>query len=99
MSATSSGLSAQRPTTTVSAVAMRRTVWRRLWKNKALTVGGGLLAIIFFLALFAPWISPHDPYVQDLAYRTVPPVWYEKGTWLHPLGTDQFGRDYMSRVF
>jgi peptide/nickel transport system permease protein len=82
----------------IAAVATRRTVPQRLWKNKALTVGGGLLAIIFLLALFAPWISPHDPYVQDLAYRTVPPVWSEKGTWSHPLGTDQLGRDYLSRV-
>jgi peptide/nickel transport system permease protein len=68
------------------------------WKYKALTVGGGLLAIIFILAIFAPWISPHDPYVQDLANRTVPPVWYEKGSWAHPLGTDQLGRDYLSRL-
>jgi peptide/nickel transport system permease protein len=71
----------------------------RLWKNKALTVGGGLLAIICVVAIFAPWISPHDPYVQDLANRTVPPVWYEKGSWAHPLGTDQLGRDYVSRLF
>jgi peptide/nickel transport system permease protein len=71
----------------------------RLWKNKALTAGGGLLAIIFLAAILAPWISPHDPYVQDLAYRTVPPVWYEKGSWSHPLGTDQLGRDYVSRLF
>jgi peptide/nickel transport system permease protein len=28
----------------------------------------------------------------------VPPVWYAKGSWLHPLGTDQLGRDYLSRV-
>lgn len=54
---------------------------------------------IMIIALFAPWLSPHDPYTQDLAYRTVPPVWYEKGTWLHPLGTDQMGRDYLSRLF
>jgi peptide/nickel transport system permease protein len=82
----------------IAAIAPRRTVGRRLWKNKALTVGGGLLALIFLLAILAPWISPHDPYVQDLAYRTVPPAWYEKGTWAHPLGTDQLGRDYLSRV-
>jgi peptide/nickel transport system permease protein len=82
----------------IAAVATRRTVAQWLWKNRALTVGGGVLAIIFLLALFAPWISPHDPYVQDLTYRTVPPVWYEKGTWSHPLGTDQLGRDYLSRV-
>ena len=69
-----------------------------LKRNMALVVGGGLLALIVFVALFAPWLAPHDPYFQDLAYRTAPPVWYEKGTWLHPLGTDQLGRDYLSRL-
>lgn len=73
--------------------------WYRLRQNKALLVGGGILLVIVLIAIFAPWISPHSPYSQDLAYRTVPPVWYEKGTWLHPLGTDQLGRDYMSRLF
>ena len=42
--------------------------------------------------------APYDPYVQDLANRTVPPVWYDQGAWLHPLGTDQLGRDYLSRL-
>ncbi|HAP24821.1 MAG TPA: peptide ABC transporter permease, partial [Achromobacter sp.] len=73
--------------------------WRRLRRNKALLAGGGILFVIVLIALLAPWISPHDPYYQDLANRTVPPVWYEKGTWLHPLGTDQLGRDYLSRLF
>lgn len=57
------------------------------------------MLFIVAIALLAPWLSPHDPYTQDLAYRTAPPVWYAKGTWLHPLGTDQLGRDYLSRLF
>lgn len=57
------------------------------------------MLIILLLAIFAPWISPHDPYAQDLAHRVVPPVWYDKGSWLHPFGTDQLGRDYLSRIF
>ena len=67
--------------------------------NKALYVGCGLLLMIFCMAVFAPWLSPHDPYFQDLTYRTVPAIWYDQGTWLHPLGTDQLGRDYLSRLF
>ena len=66
--------------------------------NKALVFGCGLLILIVACALLAPWISPHDPYFQDLTNRTVPPFWYEKGSWLHPLGTDQLGRDYLSRL-
>ena len=72
---------------------------RRVWRNKAVVVSGGLLLLIVLIALFAPWISPYDPYAQDLANRNVPPFWYEKGSWLHPLGTDPLGRDYLSRVF
>lgn len=76
----------------------RRPLWRRVLSNRALMVGGGLLVLIILLAVLAPWISPHDPYTQDLAYRNVPPFWYDKGSWLHPLGTDQLGRDYLSRM-
>jgi peptide/nickel transport system permease protein len=82
---------------TFPAVA-RPASWRRLWHNKALVIGGGLLLAIVVLAVFAPLFAPYDPYVQDLAHRTVPPVWYAQGAWLHPLGTDQLGRDYLSRV-
>jgi peptide/nickel transport system permease protein len=69
-----------------------------MFKNKALLVGGGLLLLIMLIAIFAPLLAPFDPYVQDLSNRTVPPFWYENGSWLHPLGTDQLGRDYLSRL-
>jgi peptide/nickel transport system permease protein len=72
--------------------------WRQLLRNKALVIGGGILLAIVVLAVFAPLFAPYDPYVQDLAHRTVPPVWYDQGAWLHPLGTDQLGRDYLSRL-
>src|SRR5690606_24598485 len=87
------------PAPDAPAAAPARLTWRRLWHNQALLTGGLILALIVLAALFAPWLSPHDPYTQDLAYRTVPPVWYDKGTWLHPLGTDHMGRDYLSRLF
>ncbi len=71
---------------------------RRFLRNKALVIGGGILLAILVLAIFAPLFSPHDPYVQDLANRSVPPFWYAQGSWNHPLGTDQLGRDYLSRL-
>src|SRR4030095_158562 len=40
--------------------------WRRVWKNKAVVIGCGLLAVIVFIALAAPWLAPYDPYAQDL---------------------------------
>jgi peptide/nickel transport system permease protein len=73
--------------------------WRRLRHNTALLLGGGILLLIVLIALFAPWLSPHDPYAQNLAARSVPPVWYPKGSWAHPFGTDPLGRDYLSRLF
>ena len=79
-------------------LSRRSLMWRRIRRNKALMFGGGILLIMVFLALFAPWLAPHDPYAQDLVNRTVPPFWYPKGSWLHPLGTDQLGRDYLSRM-
>ena len=86
------------PALGAAAAAPRFALGRRIWRNKAVTVGGGLLLAMVAVALLAPWLSPHDPYVQDLANRTVPPVWYDRGSWLHPLGTDPLGRDYLSRT-
>jgi peptide/nickel transport system permease protein len=81
------------------AVAPAPLRWRRLRRNTALLLGGGILLLIVLVALFAPWLSPHDPYAQNLAARSVPPVWYPKGSWAHPFGTDPLGRDYLSRLF
>ncbi|TXL67068.1 ABC transporter permease [Zeimonas arvi] len=88
------------PSTSASAVAPLAApgLARRIWRNKAVTVGAGLLLLTLFVALFAPWLAPHDPYFQDLTNRTVPPFWHEAGTWTHPLGTDPLGRDYLSRL-
>lgn len=73
-------------------------LWRRILRQPAFAVGAGLLVFILLIAITAPWISPHDPYAQDLVNRTVPPMWDARGTWAHPLGTDPLGRDYLSRV-
>ena len=71
---------------------------KRLLANKAFVVGAGLLLLIVAVALLAPWLSPHDPYQQNLQARTLVPIWHEAGTWAHPLGTDPLGRDYLSRL-
>ncbi len=66
--------------------------------NKGLTVGLIVFLLIALLALFAPLISPHDPYSGSLSQRLIGPIWTESGTWAHPLGTDTQGRDYLSRL-
>jgi len=57
------------------------------------------IVTVFVLAgLLAPLISPSDPYEQSLRLRFRPPVWEERGSWAHPLGTDRLGRDMLSRI-
>src|SRR5260221_8772823 len=71
---------------------------RRALAHKGLMIGATLLVLIVVFALLAPFIAPEDPYAQDLGRRLIPPVWYDKGSWAHLLGTDNLGRDYLSRA-
>ncbi len=71
---------------------------RRIFGHKGLMIGGAVLATTILLALLAPVLSPHDPYQQSLIKRLAKPIWQSEGTWDHPLGTDQVGRDYLSRL-
>jgi peptide/nickel transport system permease protein len=75
----------------------RRKV-RKLFGHQGLMLGAVLLGLIVVAALFAPLLAPHDPYAQDVVQRLIPPVWHEKGSWMHVLGTDKLGRDYLSRL-
>lgn len=75
-----------------------RLALRRWLGHRGVVIGGGVLLVIVVLAIVAPLIAPYDPYEQNLLARQVPPVWYEDGSWAHPLGTDQLGRDYLSRL-
>ncbi|WP_417843489.1 ABC transporter permease [Thalassospira sp.] len=70
----------------------------RIFGHRGLMFGGVVLAAICIVALLAPVLAPHDPYGQNLLARMQPPVWFDKGTWDHPLGTDHLGRDYLSRL-
>jgi peptide/nickel transport system permease protein len=71
---------------------------RRIFGHKGLLFGSTLLAAIVLMAVLAPLFAPYDPYAQDLTRRLIPPIWHEKGTWAHIFGTDNLGRDYLSRV-
>jgi peptide/nickel transport system permease protein len=73
---------------------------RRIFRHWGLLIGGTILLAIVAMALLAPLIAPHDPYDQQLARKLIPPIWHAsaKATWAHPLGTDQLGRDYLSRL-
>jgi peptide/nickel transport system permease protein len=70
----------------------------RVFGIKSLLIGAAMLAVIVLIAALAPLLAPHDPYAQDLTRRLIPPLWHEKGSWNYPLGTDNLGRDYLSRT-
>ncbi|MVA96970.1 ABC transporter permease subunit [Nitratireductor sp. CAU 1489] len=76
----------------------RRLRLRRWGQHGGLLIGGALLACAIVMALCAPLLAPADPYLQELGARLKPPVWAEGGSWANPLGTDQLGRDYLSRL-
>ena len=71
----------------------------RIVRMRQFPIAGGLVLLIFFAsAVFAPWIAPHNPVEQDLMNTLRPPVWQEGGSIVHPLGTDNMGRDTLSRL-
>lgn len=82
----------------VAELSQRDLLKRRVLSHPGLLAGLIILGLIVVLSLAAPLIAPHDPYVQDLTRRTWPPIWDARGTWQHPLGTDNLGRDYLSRL-
>jgi peptide/nickel transport system permease protein len=72
--------------------ARPNALWQALSKNRLSWVGIGLLLAIALVAVLAPWIAPHDPLQQNIAYRLDPP---SAQFWL---GTDSYGRDVLSRL-
>jgi len=60
----------------------------------------GLCFIVFItiVALLAEYIAPHSPFEQYRDALLTPPAWLEGGTWTYPLGTDDLGRDILSRL-
>jgi peptide/nickel transport system permease protein len=57
-----------------------------------------LLAPVVICGIFGSAIFPHDPTTIDLMAPRKPPVWLDGGSWQYVLGTDQFGRDLLSRL-
>lgn len=68
--------------------------------------GAVVVGLLLIAAIFAPWIAPHDPTLDDLFLINMPPAWLNTdpayygvdSPWQHPLGTDSLGRDVASRL-
>ncbi|MGD2143754.1 MAG: ABC transporter permease [Anaerolineae bacterium] len=68
-------------------------------RTRPLAVLGGLIVLAYVLAaLFAPQLTSHDPTQGNLRLRFRPPVWLDGGEAAYPLGTDDQGRDLLTRI-
>lgn len=72
----------------------------RVLGNSGLILAAIVLGAIVVMAVFAPFFAPHDPYAQALDDRLLPPAFVdaERADPRYPLGTDNLGRDYLSRL-
>ncbi|ARO15906.1 peptide/nickel transport system permease protein (plasmid) [Ketogulonicigenium robustum] len=75
-----------------------KAFWLELWADKMAAFGLIVIVLILLTALFAPLLAPYDASAQALTSRLTPPVWHERGSWAHILGTDNLGRDVLSRL-
>ncbi len=71
---------------------------RRLRRLKGSIVAGLMLLVVVASAIFAPALAPHNPFETNIMMRLRPPAWMQGGELQHPLGTDQIGRDILSRI-
>jgi peptide/nickel transport system permease protein len=87
----------QAPAAEVPAPRRERGYWGgvmvRLSRDKVTLLFGALLLLMLLAILLAPWLSPHDPYQTSMLRRLKPP-----GTPGYPLGTDELGRDLLTRL-
>lgn len=73
-------------------ISQKQMVWRNFVHHRMAILGGVIVSIFVLCAIFAPWVAPHDPFKISLQ-RVLQPPSFE-----HPLGTDQLGRDMLSRI-
>ncbi|MEZ4570823.1 MAG: hypothetical protein R2849_10955 [Thermomicrobiales bacterium] len=74
----------------------RQIFWRRFRRHKLAMVSAAYLILLILVAVFAPIVAPHDPYKNDLQLaRFGEPA---APSLSHPFGSDQLGRDQLSRI-
>ncbi len=81
------------PVAAVRSAGYWRNVWRKLRRDPVAMGAAAVLLALLLLAVFAPWIAPADPY-QGQMLRRLRPI----GTEGFPLGSDELGRDMLSRL-
>jgi peptide/nickel transport system permease protein len=84
----------------VNRVSINRNIWRvRITMQMTFIIPVGVLALLVFVAIFAPLLAPYPPTQTSLPDRLLPPFFVMGGSPAHLLGTDLVGRDILSRVF
>ena len=78
--------------------ANQRFFWHSYTNNKGAVLGLAILISILTMAIIGPWIAPHDPAAQFSEKILIPPLWYSHGDFNYILGTDDLGRDILSRL-
>jgi ABC-type dipeptide/oligopeptide/nickel transport system permease subunit len=81
-----------------AAPARGRVLLRRAWRIKWGVGAAAIMLLIVASAILAPALAPHNPLSVDIKRRLVPPAWMEGGSPNNLLGTDQVGRDLLSRI-
>ena len=76
----------------IALISQRRRAWRTFTRNRTAVVGLVMVILLFVVAIFAPWIAPHNPLEQSIVNRLQGP---SPG---YPLGRDAYGRDVLSRI-
>lgn len=76
----------------------RRQPFGALRREPKVVFGGGFILLLIVMALFAPWIAPRDPLEQDLMLGSLPPAGFSGAEPGYYLGTDDLGRDVLSRL-
>jgi peptide/nickel transport system permease protein len=95
---TSAGAAAAVPVTAALTAPARRPLLRALRRSPVGIAGVIIIGALLSSAIFGPQIALHDATKPDLLARLKPPAWTDGGTWSHPIGTDQLGRDILSRL-
>ncbi len=72
--------------------------WRAYRRNVGAIIGLVVFSLITVVAVFAPWLAPYDPAAQFSDAFLVPPLWSDAGSSRFLLGTDDLGRDLLSRL-
>ena len=83
---------------TVAMPGPLRLFWRSFAENRGAVIGLAVMLVLVVLAVFADSIAPYSPIEQFRAHFLTPPIWAIGGDAAFPLGTDDVGRDMLSRL-